>query len=295
MRSVEDSLPTSDRCPEGCCFDLATIVNKNAILLKVEEDVSKFSLNLALELGLIADKLLAVPLIIGSRSNNRRMMDHVLYVKYGIHALNARTFFDIILNGNPPLVEAKQGGYVAHIDCELLKHRMREMKVTRGDLSNLLGISKKALYAYEKGSTKCSLTIALKLERILGAPIIKALNPFEWTYRYRYSSTTRALMKRRIGETFEKLTALFERLKLTYVFTRNAPFDFLLEKEDLKIIGNVFDGDERSLNRHKVAKSIANLLGIDFLSISLHPSKHALSVNELQNVEKLGDLLRFSL
>ena len=274
---------------------MVTLIKNKPVLLKVEHNTSKLSTDLAMEMGLIADKMSALPLIVGETSQDKRMLDHVLYMRYGMYALNPRTLIDIMINGNPPLVEAKQGGYAVYIDSELMKNRMRELRMTRGDLSNLLGTSRKALYAYEKGSAKCALTIALKLESILGIPIIKALNPFEWRYRERYSWASYNRMMRRVGDPLREMVELFNKMRLDSFFTRNAPFDFMLKDGGVDIIGNVLSrGDRSPSERHAVAKSVADIFGVRFLPVSFGVrADDFISFEELKSARTIDDLIDF--
>jgi putative transcriptional regulator len=301
LEIIEENLrgkfPISMKCPDCHCFNLATKVNEKSLLMKITDDASKIPSELALELSLIADKLSAIPLIIGNRLQNKRMADHVLYIRYGMYAINLQTFFDIVLNGNNPLVEAKQGGFSVYIDCDLMKNKMRELRITRGDLSNLLGISRKALYTYERGTTKCTLAIAMKLELILGAPIIKALNPFEWRYKSRQSTNNLGRTRQKIGIPLKEMVQLFEKLKLTTLFTRNAPFDFVLRDETKKIVGNIIIKDDKaSIERVKVAESVARVLKAHFLPVSLHGNiESAIPYEKLKEAKSSDDLITHSL
>jgi putative transcriptional regulator len=135
------------------------------------------------------------------------------------------------------------------IDGEAIKRRRQELGLSVGEVAEKIGISRRTLYGYERGMAKASVTVAYNLLCTLGIPVAKPVNIFEASKGQRKTLMARA---RRIITKNRLLQRIFKKLAgYNIVAVKKAPFDFVITvpKENMKIIGGVANGEEKTLSR----------------------------------------------
>jgi len=239
----------SKRCSaRPSCFDLTARKGRRLLLIKVSADLGGVSATAAWELRMISQHFSATPLIIGIRSRNRRLEDDTVYVRYSVYSITPRTFEDVILRGVHPLVEASPGGYYVRLNGRAIRERRHEIGLSIGKLAEMVGISRRTLYAYERGFTKASVSIAYKLEWILGIPVVQPINIFQSPSPPRTPASRpvrRMVRSRLLRAILEKLC----QLNLRAIATRKAPFDFIAQAPNgpSNLIGGVSREDEDNI------------------------------------------------
>jgi predicted transcriptional regulator len=108
---------------------------------------------------------------------DKPLKDDTVYFRYGIQSVTSNTLENIV-RGTLPMVEATPGGYCVRIEGSKIKEQRHKLDLSIGRLAGMVEISKEALYAYERNLTRPSISIAYKLEEILGVPIVKAVDIF---------------------------------------------------------------------------------------------------------------------
>jgi len=118
-----------------------------------------------------------------------------------------------------------------------------------GKLAEMIGVSRRTLYGYERGMAKASVTSAYNLAKTLGIPVAKPINILEKTKKQRQCflvKTKRAIAERTL---LQKVFRKFAFCDISPV--QRAPFDFVMNVPDgeLVIVGSVAGGGERHLDR----------------------------------------------
>ncbi|UCC58719.1 MAG: helix-turn-helix domain-containing protein [Candidatus Bathyarchaeum sp.] len=253
----------SKRCSSrSSCFDLAAQGHKQLIFLKICADIGNACLNDAAELQKISGCFSAIPLIIGEKTRKKPLEDDTVYTRYEICVITARTLEDMVLRGAHPLVEAGPGGYYIKLDGNLIKKRRQELGLSVGKLAEMVGISRRTLYGYERGLAKASVPAAYRLEWILGAPVVQNADVFQAPDRICFIATAKRIVSKHhlLKAVFRK----FAQFNFKVTCIGRAPFDFIARcpKNEMKIIGGVANEGERNLDqRIKETTSLGEIIG----------------------------------
>ncbi len=240
----------SQRCTSRpSCFDLAAQRKKQLTFIKVYANIGNISAKDASELQKISECFSATCLIIGEKTRRKPLEDDTVYCRYNIYATTAKTLEDMAIHEVHPLVEAGPGGYYIELDGNLVRKRRQELELSVGKLAEMLGISRRTLYGYERGMAKASVSTAYKLEWILGVPVAQFIDMFQFTPKGTdFATARRIIVKHHLLQTvFRKFT----QFKFRVAHTGRAPFDFIAQcsEKELKIIGGVADKKERNVDQ----------------------------------------------
>lgn len=232
------------------CFDFAVGKNENVILLKVQTDVGSLSSRDALELETISHSLSAGALLISERGRDKPLEDDTVYSRHKIPAITQETLENFALHNTSPLMQANPGGCYVEIDGDTIKRRRQELGLSTGKLAQIVGVSYRTLYGYERGMAKASVQTAYNLIWALGTPVAKPINMFE---KSKSGSKCQLLAKaKRIIERNRLFYRIFKRLSHCNITTvSKAPFDFVLDipSGEKRIIGGLATNEERGLDR----------------------------------------------
>lgn len=236
-------------CSRPSCFDFVARKNGTLLFVKCQSDVGSISLGDFRELRAISESVSAASLLICERARERPLEDDTAYSRYGIVAVSPKTFENVVVRKSYPLVQAGPGGCYVEVDGEAVKQRRQALGLSVGEIAEMVGLSRRTLYGYERGMAKASVAAAYGLIWALGIPVAKPLNIFEKPKARRGCLLTRAknalARSRFLRKAFQKLA----RMNATTV--RKAPFDFVINvpEEKMRILGGVADHSEKELDR----------------------------------------------
>ena len=241
----------------GVSFDVICRRDNVLLVLKVLVNIDGFSKANAGEMRTLAKLLNAAPVVIGDRCGAGALSEGIIYLRHDIPILNFGTMQEYFEQGVPPFIFAAPGGLYARIDPGMIKKAREERGLSLGALADIAGVSRKAIQMYENGTMGATLPVVDRLERYLGEPIVKALNPFASGQagegRENAEAGAEDTDKFRKG-VFEKLAGL----GYTVVPTRKCPFDAISESNlhAMVLLTGVGQADGSCLQRARV---IANL------------------------------------
>jgi putative transcriptional regulator len=172
--------------------------------------------------------------------------DDTVYSRYDLGAFTLKTIEDVLLNGMSPLIAASPGGYYVRLDGEAIRKKRMEKGLSIGKMAEIMGVSRRTLYGYERGMSKAPVATAFKLEWILGVPVVKPIDIFHFMENEGFL----AAAKRMIRES--RFLQFVVRKLLQFNFTvfqvRRAPFDFVAKasEDGTSLIGAIAYGGERN-------------------------------------------------
>jgi putative transcriptional regulator len=246
----EAGFAVSQRCrSRPSCFDFAARKNENVILIKIESDVDAFSSRDSFELKAISRNISVASILIAEKTREKPLEDDTVYSRYNVLAITPKTFENIVIQKINPLIQAGPGGYYVEIDCEAIKHRRQAIGLSVGKMAEMVGISRRTLYGYERGMAKASVVAAYNLIWTLGSPIARPVNVFEKSKSERKCILSRA---KHVIERHRFLHKILGRLSRCHIATvKRAPFDFVIDvpEEKMRIIGALADDKEKELDR----------------------------------------------
>jgi putative transcriptional regulator len=245
-------------CARPSCFCLVARKDANLAFIKVPTDLGNISRRDASELKTISLWFAATPLFIGDKTREKPLEDDTIYSRYDIYAVTPKTLEDVVSRGMQPLVEAGPGGYFVQLDGEIVRKRRQKLGLSVGKLAELLGISRRTLYGYERGMAKASVLVAYNLEWVLGIPVVKPIDIFDSVPSSAgfLATAKRVIVRNRFLQTVLKR---LNQCHFNVAPTMKAPFDFIAQCQEsqLNILGGVACGEERNLDQR--AKEILSI------------------------------------
>ncbi|MCC6053748.1 MAG: helix-turn-helix domain-containing protein [Thermosphaera sp.] len=220
---------------EGRSVDIVTRVQNKALLLKVTENIDELSKQEVSDLKKARVAYDAYTVIIAQRDEKGDLEDEVVYYKYDNIVVTPKTLEDYIVKGQKSLVAYIRGNYVLKINPEKLRERASESGISRGELADLLGISKKAVYMYERGEMHIILEKGVKLASILGEDIFEEFDIFRDTSlhgKVNVGSMPRDKVENalyRVASTMRKLCISFSRMPVDVVLRTEKPISIVKE------------------------------------------------------------------
>jgi len=149
------------------------------VLVKVTTDLKDVSWMEANDLKKSGSAYNSRVIIVAEKNSGKRLESDVLYVKNGVNAVTPEMFEDYFLRNNKPLVVNIKGNYLLKLSTDKFQERKREAGLTRGALAEMLGVSRKTIYMYEKGELMISLQKGIELAKLMGEDIFEEIDIFE--------------------------------------------------------------------------------------------------------------------
>lgn len=241
----------SQRCvARRSCFDFAARREGKLTLVKVLVNIGNVSREEASEFQRISKCFSATPLFIGDKTRRKPLEDDTVYMRYNIYAITSKTLGNVVFLKMLPLVEAGPGGCYVNLDENIIKKKRQELGLSVGKLAEMMGVSRRTVYGYERGMTKASVSAAYKLEWILGVQAARPIDVFQTAHQDKgfFSTAMRRIVRNSLlGRVLKKLAHFDFRVTPT----KRAPFDFIaqLPEEQLNIIGGVAGKKEPNIDQ----------------------------------------------
>jgi len=241
----------SERCAaRPSCFDIVARREGQLTLMKMYANIGNVSVEDASELQTISECLSATPFFICNENRGKPLEDDTIYSRYNICTMTLKTLEDVALHEMYPLIEAGPGGYYVRLDGKRIRQRRQKLGFSIGKLADMVGISRRTLYGYEKDMAKASVSVAYNLEWILGVPVVKSIDIFQSNAQNDgFLATAKRII---IGHHFlQKVLKQFTQINFRVAHTKRAPFDFIAQSRDesLNVIGGVPTEKERNIDQ----------------------------------------------
>jgi len=216
------------------------------LVLKVSADSSAIPRSRIIDLLIMHRVFNAKPILVGESRRNEELQDGVLYEQSGIPQLTPKTLGDL-LRGKPIMMKNEGGVTKVKIKGWLLRELRLRHGLSLGDIAELLSVSRKSVYEYERGSIDVSVEKAQLLIELFGEDIVEG-----WSLEVKDPD-------QRIRE---------RRVEINHVLNLKVKESYLLAHTHGKYAaitsnGSVLLGDEHS----REAEEVSNILGAQYLRI----------------------------
>ncbi len=149
------------------------------VLVKATYDASRLPKREVHELRDLAAALGASPLIVASRLHGEELLSYVVYERQGVKVVNYETLEEAVAGKGEIYVYGSRDHLRVSIDPEALRRLRLERRLSLGDVAAALGVSRKTVYEYERGSMEPTLEKAERLVDMLGPEVLKPIDIFE--------------------------------------------------------------------------------------------------------------------
>ncbi|QLJ53228.1 MAG: hypothetical protein Sv326_1053 [Candidatus Fermentimicrarchaeum limneticum] len=260
------------------CFDMLAKREKEALLVKVLENIDAFTKQQAEDMRKIAGMLAGNSFLVGEKSNEYKLQDGVLYERHKVSTGNLKTFKGIVGREELPKMR-KFRELLVDIDEDKMVRRRGELKLSLEGLARKSGISKETLYRYEHGKIYASEENARRIEEILGMEVRKFIDPFRGRQKFVSEDTLISMLG-------------FESVKMM-----TAPFDILGKERKLLFAGE--EADRRTMTKRAgVYSSIMDVFGSGSCFILNKYSKDNIAgipvvrKKEIKEIKKAKELMK---
>ncbi|MFX1314920.1 MAG: helix-turn-helix domain-containing protein [Promethearchaeota archaeon] len=172
------------------CFDL--LVKKNDLIfsVKVFPNIDNINSDIINDIKSLSLILKSKPLLIGIKNRYQNLEDNTIYVRDGLPFITINTLEKILDNNKYPYILAKRGGGIVFINGGLMKTLRENQEISRKELSEKIGVTKRTVCAYENESMHPSEKIANSIKHVLGSnEIFKEVNVLNWKFNYDLDQT----------------------------------------------------------------------------------------------------------
>jgi predicted transcriptional regulator len=252
-------------CFRPSCFDFAARKGDETVLVKIASDADSFSIAEAHELRIIAGRVGAAAVVVSYRSHDKPLEDDTVYSRHSVCVVTGKTLRNVVFEKGLPLVNAGPGGYFVEVEGALVEKRRKELGLSVGKLAEMVGVSRRTLYGYERCMAKASVSSAYNLAKVLGIPVAKPINVFKKRRKQRVCLLLRTKHTFAGRVILRRFFRKFASCDISPV--EKAPFDFLMNVPGEKciIVGAVIASGEDGL-----AERTEELLSVSRV-INAHP------------------------
>ncbi len=239
-------------------FDLVARRDSTLLIIKALQNVDALSYSDAEEMKLLADVLEGSVIVISEKSSSGPLEDGVIYSRMGIPVLTFETLKEYLEQGDAPLVFSAPGGFYVQIDGQTLRRVREETGISRGELAEVAGVSRKAIQMYEEGmSTEVEAAIAL--EEYLGVPLVKPIDPFS----YDVERSPTHIEEPGIESPYYEIFISLDRKGYHVFQTSKSPFDALSERKKDVILTNVGVYGRTMVKKAEIVHEVSDIVEQD--------------------------------
>ena len=208
------------------CFDLLVKKNDTIFSVKVFTNIDNLNAEIVNDIKSLSTLLKSKPLLIGIKNRYNDLEDNTIYIREGLPFITLTTLENIIDKGLYPYILARRGGGIMFLNGNAMKVIREKQEISRKELSELLGVTKRTLCAYENESMRPSEKIAKKLSNILeNNEIFRKINLFEWNFKFEIDwKEPREYVARNPFETH--LQAVLNDIGVCSYWYKNSPIPF---------------------------------------------------------------------
>lgn len=206
------------------CFDSIVDDGQTRIAVKISVTIDDVKSRTNLELRRICKILRCIPLIVGERTHKGPLQDGVVHTRSSVTAMNLETFRQMLDTRHLPSVLVKKGGVYVTISANTLKNAREARNLSRGDVATEVGVSRRAVYEYERGTMSPTIDVALHLEELLETQLIEPVSLLQAQEEQPLSSE---MEPRKLSRLARRTQGLLLRLGFNATITQGAPFDML--------------------------------------------------------------------
>jgi len=167
------------------CFDLLVKKNSEIFSVKVFRNIDNISTEIVNDIKSLSTLLKSKPLLIGIRNRYNELEDNTIYIRKDLPFITLATLENIIDKNLYPYILARRGGGIMFLNGNAMKFIREKQDISRKELSELIGVTKRTVCAYENESMRPSERIAEKLSNVLeNNDIFRKINLFEWNFKF---------------------------------------------------------------------------------------------------------------
>jgi len=136
------------------------------ILIKALDDANELKSHCVVEIKKASYALRGSPLVVSERDGPDEIDKEAAYEKQGLYVVHPEALRDYF-KGKRHYVYYKGGRFYVKINSKKLREVRERIGLSLGGLASLLGVTRKAVYEYEKGEMDATVDVASRLYEVL--------------------------------------------------------------------------------------------------------------------------------
>ena len=197
-------------------------------------------------------------LVVSEKIEGESVEPGIVYEKKGVSVIDKETFLSYI-SGEKIFIYQWKGSFYVKINSERLRRERERRGMSVGEVAERIGVSRKTVYEYERGTMDPEIDHAEKLIEILGEEIIGEID---------------LLTERLYNIDREKL---LRRL-------------MVISSQEDKIVKKIVEKGANAIKTHRTAPDIIGVFRNNFFTIT----KISAEISSVEIRRKISDALKFS-
>lgn len=208
-------------------LDVVARRSNEKYIMKVSFEIDCVSFKELAELAALSKIFDASGIVVSKKTRKKELKDYVVYERHNVPAMTPETLRELVGSGEV-YVYAGRGGYYVKVNGKKLRKKREEKEMSLGDLAQLLGVSRKAVYEYERKGMNLSFSTALRLIEILGEDILIPIN-----IRGRgISEGSEFIEFQKLKIKFKEIVSQLKKLGFLTAVTERTPIDIAARRND---------------------------------------------------------------
>ena len=175
----------SEKIRNRFSFDLLVKKDNTLYTVKVFKNIDNINEDTIKEVKTLSKLLNSRPILIGIKNRYQKLNDNTIYIRYDLPFITFNTLKQVIQAQVFPEILARRGGGVIFLDGNVMKTLREQKKVSRKEMSEELGVTKRTICAYENENMRPSEEIAAKIMDILeDGSLFRKINVLEWNLKF---------------------------------------------------------------------------------------------------------------
>ncbi|MGQ4875175.1 MAG: helix-turn-helix domain-containing protein [Promethearchaeia archaeon] len=242
------------------CFDLLAKKDDKLYTVKLFSNIDNVNDEMIKEIKILSSLLNSKPILIGIKNRYEKLKDNTIYVREDLPFININTLENILTKNLFPHVLAKRGGGIVFLDGRLMKTLREQKNITRKELSEELGVTKRTICAYETETMRPSEKIGQKIMKLLeDGSLFRKINVLEWNLRFTIDQKE-LFSEEELNEFESHLNEVLDDIGLSSYWYKKGVVPFKLSlysefRKDKNEIYPVFSGisdEEHKINTHQL-------------------------------------------
>lgn len=172
---------------QNYCYDFIVKKNDLVFIVKVFSNIDNIDDDMLKGIKLLSKILKSKPLLIGVRNRYQKLEDNTIYLRDDLPFITITTLENVLKQQLYPFILARRGGGVVFLDGELMKEIREEKKISRKELSEKIGVTKRTLCSYESENMRPSMEVAEKIETVLETDsFFRNINVLDWRFEFNF-------------------------------------------------------------------------------------------------------------
>ncbi|MCS7140001.1 MAG: helix-turn-helix domain-containing protein [Candidatus Nezhaarchaeota archaeon] len=291
---------------ERSSINIVARSNEKLLIVKALSNVNELKSYCITEIKKAGYALRGSPLVVSDKEIDEEIDKEVIYEKQGIYALHVDALRKY-LEGKRWYVYCKGGRFYVKIDGERLRRLREKIGLSLGGLANLLGISRKAVYEYERDEMDATIDVAIKLYEILREFVnedeaLQAFKPIDIPIMMTSPDIRNhdERFKARRYRLQEEVASKLLKLGFSVLRFRGAPFNLIAKGDNGKktiLILAIETLDERTREEAEVLRDVAEVAKVKGLIVTRkvsHENEGVISSRKLESISNPDELIEIT-